>query len=152
MLGASSFWCSANLTGDTMGLLDQLTGMLSGGGGEGQGGVAGAVSSLLESQGGVAGLVEKFQQGGLGDVVASWVGTGENQPVSADQIQQVLGSEQVNALASQLGLDPQQLSQGLSEYLPQVIDKLTPNGQVPEGGGDLLSQGLDLVKGLFHKG
>jgi len=135
-----------------MGLLDQLTGMLSGGGGEGQGGAAGAVSSLLESQGGVSGLVEKFQQGGLGDVVSSWVGTGENQSVSADQIQQVLGSDQINALAGKLGLDPDQVSQALSQYLPQVIDKLTPNGQVPEGGGDLLSQGLDLVKGLFHKG
>jgi uncharacterized protein YidB (DUF937 family) len=135
-----------------MGLLDQLTGMLSGGSGEGQGGVAGAVGSLLESQGGVSGLIEKFQQGGLGDVVGSWVGTGDNQPVSAEQIQQVLGSEQISALAGKLGLDPEQVSQGLSQYLPQVIDHLTPNGQVPEGGGDLLSQGLDLVKGLFNKG
>jgi len=135
-----------------MGLLDQLTGMLSGGSGEGQGGVAGAVGSLLESQGGVSGLVEKFQQGGLGDVVGSWIGTGDNQPVSAEQIQQVLGSEQISALAGKLGLDPEQVSQGLSQYLPQVIDHLTPNGQVPEGGGDLLSQGLDLVKGLFNKG
>ncbi|WP_199052195.1 YidB family protein [Aquitalea sp. ASV15] len=129
-----------------MSLFDQLGGLL---GGEG-GGVAGAVSELMQQQGGLAGLVEKFNSGGMSELVSSWVGTGGNLPVSAEQIQQVLGNEQVAALAGKFGLDPQQLSQALADYLPQAVDKLTPDGQVPQGG-DLLSQGLGMLQGFFNK-
>ncbi|PXX43660.1 YidB family protein [Aquitalea magnusonii] len=129
-----------------MSLFDQLGGLL---GGEG-GGVAGAVSELMQQQGGLAGLVEKFNSGGMSELVSSWVGTGGNLPVSAEQIQQVLGNEQVAALAGKFGLDPQQLSQALADYLPQAVDKLTPDGQLPQGG-DLLSQGLGMLQGFFNK-
>lgn len=129
-----------------MSLFDQLGGLL---GGEG-GGVAGAVTELMQQQGGLSGLVEKFNSGGMSELVSSWVGTGGNLPVSAEQIQQVLGSEQVTALAGKFGLDPQQLSQGLADYLPQAVDKLTPDGQLPQGG-DLLSQGLGMLQGFFNK-
>lgn len=129
-----------------MSLFDQLGGLL---GGEG-GGVAGAVTELMQQQGGLSGLVEKFNSGGMSELVSSWVGTGGNLPVSAEQIQQVLGNEQVTALAGKFGLDPQQLSQGLADYLPQAVDKLTPDGQLPQGG-DLLSQGLGMLQGFFNK-
>jgi uncharacterized protein YidB (DUF937 family) len=129
-----------------MSLFDQLGGLL---GGEG-GGVAGAVTELMQQQGGLSGLVEKFNSGGMSELVSSWVGTGGNLPVSAEQIQQVLGNEQVTALAGKFGLDPQQLSQGLADYLPQAVDKLTPDGQLPQGG-DLLSQGLGVLQGFFNK-
>ena len=79
-----------------MGLFDQLTEMVSG---QQAGGLGGALSDLLNQQGGVSGLVEKFQSGGLGEVVNSWVGSGENLPVSAEQVQQVLGNEQIAGLA-----------------------------------------------------
>lgn len=103
---------------------------------------------LLSQNGGLDGLLKKFQSGGLGDVVASWVGTGENLPVSAQQIQAVLGSEQVAAIASKLGVDPQQVASQIAQVLPGLVSKLTPNGQMPEGG-DLLAKGADLLKGFL---
>lgn len=134
-----------------MGLLDQLTGMLgnSTDGTEGQGSMLGAMNSLLEQNGGLGGLVEKFQQGGLGEIVSSWISTGDNQVIAASQIEQVLGNEQIAALASKMGLDTSQVAQSLATALPQLVDKLTPNGEVPAGNTDLLSQGSTLLKGLF---
>ena len=132
-----------------MGLLDQLAGAVGAGGGAGQGG-AGALGSLLEQNGGLSGLLDKFGQQGLGDAAASWVSTGDNQPVSAEQIESVLGGTQLGELAGRFGLDSGTLAQGLSTALPLLVDKLTPDGQVPQGG-DLLSQGVGLLKGLFGR-
>jgi uncharacterized protein YidB (DUF937 family) len=90
------------------------------------------------SGGGLQGLIQKFEQGGLADVVSSWVGTGNNLPISADQLQSVLGPDTISSLASKLGLSGADVSQQLSQILPKVVDQLTPNGAVPEGGlGDL---------------
>ena len=100
--------------------------------------------------GGVGGLVEKFQQGGLGDIVSSWVGTGANLPVSAEQIQSVLDDSQLCELAGRLGIDPQQAAEMASQYLPSIVDRLTPNGEIP-AGGDLLGHGVELLKGLFNR-
>lgn len=130
-----------------MSLFDQLTGMLGGESGEGLLGVA---QNLLQQNGGVGGLVEKFQQGGLADVVASWVGTGDNLPISAEQIQGVLGNGQLAGLAQTLGIDTSQLSQQLADQLPQLVDKLTPGGELPSG--DLAEQGVKLLSGLFGRG
>ncbi len=132
-----------------MGLLDQLAGAVGAGGGEGQG-VAGALGSLLEQNGGLSGLLDKFGQQGLGDAAASWVSTGDNQPVSAEQIESVLGGTQLGELAGRFGLDSGTLAQGLSTALPLLVDKLTPDGQVPQDG-DLLAQGAGLLKGLFGR-
>jgi uncharacterized protein YidB (DUF937 family) len=90
----------------------------------------GTLGGLLEQSGGLQGLANRFSQGGAGNVFASWVGMGENQSISSAQIQQVLGSEQVRALAAKIGIDPNQASGLLAEYLPKVVDKLTPQGQV----------------------
>lgn len=134
-----------------MGLLDQVMGAVNGAGG--QSGDAGnplltGIMQLLNSPqiGGISGLVQHFQNGGLSEIVNSWVSTGQNLPVSAEQIQSVLGGEQLQNIAGQLGVSTGQASSQLAEYLPQLIDKLTPNGTVPEGG-DLMTQGLDLLKG-----
>jgi uncharacterized protein YidB (DUF937 family) len=138
-----------------MGLLDEVGKMLSGGqstGDAGAGGVANiavVVEHLMAQEGGLQGLLTKFQQGGLGDVVASWVGTGQNLPISADQISKVLSNTQIGELAAKLGVDPQQASTYLAQYLPELVSKLTPNGQVPQGN-DLLAQGAALLKGLFN--
>lgn len=128
-----------------MSLFDQLGGLL---GGEGNGGLLQSAQTLLNDNGGVSGLVEKFQQGGLGEIVSSWVGTGDNLAISAEQIQSVLGNEQIAGLAAKLGLDSNQVAQQVAEHLPTLIDRLTPNGEVPQGG-DLLSQGASLLGGLF---
>jgi len=115
-----------------MGLLDSVLGAMSGKPGEGGGANAliGMIGSVIQQNGGLQGLASKFSQNGAADVFASWVGTGQNQSVSGNQIQQALGSEQVRALASKMGIDPAQASTLLAEYLPKVVDKLTPQGQI----------------------
>lgn len=91
-------------------------------------------STFIQQQGGVTGLVQKFHDNGLGHVVESWIGTGSNQTISPDQVHQIFGSGQVQALAQQLGIDPAHAAAGLAQILPGLVDKLTPNGQVPAAG------------------
>lgn len=135
-----------------MGLLDDLAGQAMGAlGGQpqnSQGGLLDGLMGLLNSPqvGGLPGLLQKFQGSGLGDQVASWVGTGSNLPISADQIRQVLGGGHLEQLAQQAGLDHGQAADGLAQLLPQVVDHLTPGGQMPQGG-DLMGGALDLLKG-----
>jgi uncharacterized protein YidB (DUF937 family) len=126
-----------------MGLLDSVIGALgqAQGGGGGQPDLMAAVIGMLAKGGGaggaadgLGGLVEKFTQGGLGDVVQSWVSTGQNLPVSPDQLNQVLGGDTLAGLAQQLGMGQGELGTQLSQLLPQVVDKLTPNGQLPDMG------------------
>lgn len=135
-----------------MGLLDSVVGALAGGQPGGSNPLLNIVMQLVNNpqSGGLGGLLQSFQQGGLGDVVNSWVSTGQNLPISAEQIQAVLGGGKLQEIAAQLGVSTEQASGGLADLLPQVVDKLTPNGQVPEGG-DLLAQGMDFLKkgGLF---
>ena len=107
-----------------MGLLDGVLGGLVGAG------VTSLVEGVIAQHGGLPGLVEQFEKGGMGGVVQSWVGTGANLPVSADQLHQVLGSDTVKALSAKLGVDPQELLQKLSAALPDAVDKLTPGGVV----------------------
>jgi uncharacterized protein YidB (DUF937 family) len=92
--------------------------------------LVGILNGLLTQSGGLQGLASKFSQSGQGDAFSSWVGMGENQPVSSNQMQKALGSEQVSALAAKMGVDPNQASQFLAEYLPKIVDKLTPAGKV----------------------
>jgi uncharacterized protein YidB (DUF937 family) len=96
--------------------------------------------------GGLTGLVNMFNQKGLGDVVNSWVATGKNLPISAEQIQAVLGSSQIQALAAKAGISPEMASRAISQILPQLVDKATANGQIPAAGG-LMS----VISGMFKK-
>jgi uncharacterized protein YidB (DUF937 family) len=115
-----------------MGLLDSILSAVSGKS-EASGEAApliGILSGLLAQSGGLQGLANKFSQSGQGNAFSSWVGMGENQPVSSDQIQKALGSDQIGALASRMGVDPALASSFLAEYLPKIVDKLTPQGKV----------------------
>jgi uncharacterized protein YidB (DUF937 family) len=99
------------------------------------GGVVGAematvVNGLIEKHGGVQGIVAQLEQQGLGGTVRSWVGTGANQPISAEQIHQAFGSDAVKQLAAKMGMTPEDLAAKLSSVLPQAIDNLTPGGVV----------------------
>ena len=101
------------------------------------GGVVGAemltvVEGAIKQHGGVAGIVSQFEKQGLGPTVRSWVGTGPNQPISAEQVTQGLGSGVLGQLAAKAGLSPADLAQKLSQVLPQAIDKLTPGGVIPK--------------------
>lgn len=115
-----------------MGLLDSILGAASRkGGASGEANqLMGVLGGLLAQSGGLQGLASKFAQNGHGNAFQSWIGMGENQPVSGNQIENVLGSEQVNAIANKMGVDPAMASTFLAEYLPKIVDKLTPAGKV----------------------
>ena len=110
-----------------MGLLDGVLGGLVGGG------LASVVNGLIADQGGISGLVSKFEQGGLGAIAQTWVGTGPNAAVSSDQLHKVLGSDLIQQLAAKTGLSPQELTQRLAQVLPNVVDTMTPGGVIPKG-------------------
>ena len=115
---------------------------------------AGGVGDLLRGQGGVGGLVEKFNQAGLADVVGSWIGTGANANISAEQITAVLGHGPLADIAAKMGVTPQQAGETLAGLLPEAIDRLTPGGQL-NGADDLLGKlpgGLgDMVGGFLKR-
>ena len=124
-----------------MGLLDQLGsagGMLGGQGqaGGGQAGAMAAIVQMLQSRpGGIAGVLSSFEQGGLGAVAQSWIGGGQNQPVSPDQVSGALGPDAVGDVASRLGVSHEEAAGHLSQLLPQIMDHLSPGGQAPADGG-----------------
>jgi uncharacterized protein YidB (DUF937 family) len=133
-----------------MNLFGNLAGQFLGG--QQGGGAAGAILQMLGSQaGGIGGLAQLFQSKGLGDVVSSWIGTGANLPVSADQLQEVLGGERIGQFASMLGVSHEEAGSQLADLLPGVVDKLTPDGQAPEAGADLMALGQNLLQGFFPK-
>ena len=157
-----------------MGLLDSVLGAVMGGqqpqkgasaASGGLGGLIGLVASnpqLLQAitgilgndgaQGGLGGLMARFQQAGLGEVIGSWIGSGQNQAISGEQLTHVLGSDTLSGLAAKLGVSPDDAAGQLSSILPGLIDQLTPQGQAPEGGlgnsGDLMG----MLGGLLQKG
>jgi uncharacterized protein YidB (DUF937 family) len=116
-----------------MGLLDSLLGgenAQQSNNAPGGAAIVSVLSGLLAQNGGLQGLLTKFTQSGHGDTVASWVSTGENQPISPDAVKSVIGPDQVNAIATKLGVDPTQASALVAKFLPNVVDKLTPNGAI----------------------
>ncbi len=109
-----------------------------GGAGGGLGGMLGGMlgggqsNMAAPSMGGLGGIMDAFQKGGLGHIADSWVGKGDNMPVSGDQISHVFGQDKIAAMASQLGMSHSEVSGGLAQILPQLINHVTPNGQVPQ--------------------
>jgi len=112
-----------------MGILDGLIGFMSSGTQQGQNPLVQMALQVIQQNGGLPGIIGKFQQSGLGQQAGSWVGTGQNMPITADQLQQ-------------LGLSHGEAGSGLARALPQLIDKLTPNGQISADHADMLKQAL----------
>lgn len=134
-----------------MGLLDNLESMAAGKV-AGSNPAAAAVLQMIQNHpGGISGLVQTFHSNGLGGLVNSWISTGQNQSISPDQIQQVLGSGPVQALAQKLGISPEQASSTLSQLLPTVVDKLSPNGTLPDHSS-LLQMGESILSSLGKTG
>ena len=125
-----------------MSLLDNLLGGMMGGAQQGQSPLLQAALQLIQQNGGLPGIISKFEHGGMADHVGSWVGTGANMPISGGQLQEILGSGSIGQIAQQLGLSHGDASSGLAQVLPQIIDKLTPTGQVTTGDDDALKQAL----------
>ena len=149
-----------------MGLLDSVLGSALGaltGSGQGGAGAAGGallmqvLGGLLSGQGsggsGLGGLLQQLQQGGLGEAVQSWVSSGHNLPISAEQLHTALGGDQVSAMAQQAGLSQDDLMGKLAQMLPQAVDHLTPNGELPVDGshGSDLGATLGSLFGSFLK-
>ncbi len=138
-----------------MGILDSVLGSLMGGGNQqASGGMGNVLGSLLgggmggqQQQpaqggmgggmmgGGLGGLLSQFESAGLGHIAQSWVGNGENQAVSPTQLQSVFGQGQVQQMASQAGMEPNDFLSQLSQHLPNAVNQMTPNGQMPGNEG-----------------
>ncbi|MBI5320028.1 YidB family protein [Bradyrhizobium sp.] len=116
---------NAGMPGGAGGGLSDL--MKGGLGGLLAGGAAGSILS-----GGLGDLVKQLQQGGQGEVANSWVGKGQNKPIAPGDLASALGADQIDAIASQSGMSRDELLQGLSQYLPDVVDQLTPDGRLPD--------------------
>ncbi len=156
-----------------MGLLDSVLGSVLGGNTQnagaqgGMGGLGGILSMVASNpqlvqvitgmlsndgaHGGLNGLIEKFNQAGLGDVVASWIGSGQNQPIGGDQLTQVLGSGTMSDIAAKLGMGQGETADQLAQLLPGLVDQFTPKGAAPQAGlgnaGDLMG----MLGGLLRK-
>ena len=120
-----------------MGILDQLKGP-----------IMQEVMGLINNQeGGLTGLVGKLKNSGLSDHVSSWIGTGENKAVDANQLSSALGGDVVKNIASKLGISHEEAANSVAGALPEMVDKLTPNGAIESD--DILQKGLSTLKGLF---
>lgn len=129
-----------------MGLFDSLAGSMLGKLGGDKGAIAQVAIDLFNQNGGLPGVLEKFKAAGFADEVASWVGTGGNLPINAAQIVQVLGSATIQAASSKLGIQADEISAKIAEYLPQVVDRMTPNGEIGRDSGNVLATLLSMMK------
>lgn len=141
-----------------MGLLDGLLGSMMGGmmgGGTSAQGAQGAQGGspmlqmalqMLQQNGGIEGLLAKLQQGGMGQQGQSWVGTGQNMPISADALSNIFGHGQLSQIAQQFGIPTDQAAGGLAQALPQVVDHMTPGGQIPVDQNDIVAQTLAILQ------
>ncbi len=126
-----------------MGLFDELAGLANS---QQHAALYSEIGTLVNQSGGVGGLAQKFEQQGLGGVMSGWVGTGTNPAVSGQQIIQVLGQDNITALAAKVGLSEPEVASGLTLLLPVVINHLTPNGTVPTHSPDAVTSELDALK------
>lgn len=113
-----------------------------------------AVLSLVSNDGpvgGLPGLMARFQQAGLGDIIASWLGSGTNQAISGDQLSRVLGTGPLSQVASQLGVGQSDAANQLAQVLPGLLDQLTPQGHAPQGGLGRSSDLFGMLGGLLSK-
>lgn len=111
------------------------------------------IQVLLQSQGGIEGIIKRFQESGLEEILKSWISTDEkNQPISANQVVEVVGQENMSQAAEKVGVSELDASNILAEYLPKMVDMLTPNGQLPDlnnlNVNDLMAQA---AKGMLGK-
>jgi uncharacterized protein YidB (DUF937 family) len=130
------------------GILSSVLGQLSG---SQQTNLLSSVAGLVGGQaGGIEGLLQKFGAQGLGDLVKGWVSTGPNPPATPQHIEQVFGGQQLDQIAAQTGIDRSQVASHVAQLLPQLVDKLTPQGQPV--AGNALQQGLSsLLQGGLGK-
>ena len=124
-----------------------LEGMLGGAGGAAAGGgLIAILLNLLQRNGGLGGLLSQFQQAGYGRQADSWVSPGNNLPINGDILSQVLGAGQLDGVAEQLGIPRREAADQLASALPDVVDRMTPGGAVPQDSDDLVNRALELLQ------
>jgi uncharacterized protein YidB (DUF937 family) len=129
-----------------MGVLDDVTAKL--GGKQGQDGGLASLQKLFSSNGGLQGMTSKLTSNGLGKQVQSWVGTGQNQPVTGREMQQAMDPGQVHAVANQAGISDEECSEHLAKAMPEMVNQATPKGQIPQQ--DPFAKGLDSLKRMLN--
>jgi uncharacterized protein YidB (DUF937 family) len=130
-----------------MGVLDQVTAKL--GGQQGTNGGVASLQKLVSSSGGLHGLTSKLASSGLEQQVQSWVGHGQNQPVSGSQIKPAMDQGQVNSMANQAGMSPDETCDHVAKALPDMVDQATPEGHMPAPENDPFSKGMDSIKRML---
>jgi uncharacterized protein YidB (DUF937 family) len=128
-----------------MGILDTLLQNVVVGTQQGQGSMLQVALQLLQQNGGLPGIISKFEHGGMADHVGSWVATGANMPITGAQLQEILGSGSIGEIAQRLGMSHGDASSGMAQVLPQLIDALTPAGQIPADHGDIVERARALL-------
>ncbi len=109
------------------------------------------VLEWVETQGGIEGLVKQFNSAGLSELIQSWISTGSNLPINAEQIVQVFSSPVINELAAKINMNTAEASDMAAQHLPKLVDKLTPEGVIPKEL-DLMSAGMDMLKAKIFGG
>ncbi|MBI6273314.1 DUF937 domain-containing protein [Proteus mirabilis] len=109
------------------------------------------VLEWVETQGGIEGLVKQFNSAGLSELIQSWISTGSNLPINAEQIVQIFSSPVINELAAKINMNTAEASDMAAQYLPKLVDKLTPEGVIPKEL-DLMSAGMDMLKAKIFGG
>jgi uncharacterized protein YidB (DUF937 family) len=131
-----------------MSTLGDITAKL--GGQQGQEGGLASLQKLVSSSGGLQGLTSKLASSGLGQQVQSWVGHGQNEPVSGSQVKDAMDPGQVSAMAKQAGMSPDETCDHVAKALPDMVDQATPQGQMPAPQNDPFSKGMESVKHLLQ--
>jgi len=129
-----------------MGFLDSLAGNMLGKLGGEKGAIAQVAIDLFNQNGGLSGVLQKFKTAGFDNEVTSWISKGSNLPITAEQIVQALGSSVIHQAASKLDMSAKDISAKIAEYLPQVIDRMTPDGQVPREPVNVLATLMSMMK------
>ena len=132
-----------------MGFLDDVVGKL--GGQQGQEGGLASLTKMLSANGGLQGLMAKLTSNGQAQQVQSWVGTGENKPVTGSEVRAALNTDSLDKMAQEAGTTPEKVSDDVAKILPEMVDKATPQGQVPAQADDPLSKGIGAIKNIFAK-
>jgi uncharacterized protein YidB (DUF937 family) len=132
--------------------LSSILGGLTGGSGGGQGNILLQLAlSMLQQQGGLGGVLGKFREAGMADQADSWVGTGQNMNISPNQLEQVFGSGALSDIASKLGVSQDQAGTAMSQVMPELINQLTPQGQVTADSENSVAEGLDALSGSLGR-
>lgn len=124
-----------------------LLGSLGVGAEAGKGGWLASAISLVQQGGGLDGVLDRFRQSGMAEQVESWISTGPNLGITSEQVQEIFGAEAIGGVASKLGVSVGQAGTALAQFIPEMVNRLTPDGRVPENHRDLIAEGLAKVRG-----